>query len=1094
MARTTLIAAASVGLLAGVAAWVSGATAARSPAPAPSAAVADAGRAAAPVRFNRDVRPLLSDNCFHCHGPDAGHRKAKLRLDTPEGLFAARGDDPPAVAKGDPAKSPLYQRIVTNDPDEQMPPAETHKKLSPAQKDLLKRWIEQGAEWEPHWAFARIDRPAPPPVNHAQWVRNPIDAFVLSRLEREGLEPAPEADRRTLARRLSLDLVGLPPAPADVDAFVADKSPDAYERYVDRLLASPAWGEHRGRYWLDAARYADTHGIHNDNYREMWPYRDWVIEAFNRNLPFDRFVVEQLAGDLLPGRTLEQQVATGFQRCNITTSEGGSISDEVLAQYAKDRVETYGAVFLGLTTGCASCHDHKFDPLTQRDFYSLAAFFRNTTQNAMDGNAPDTPPVVVVPPAADRPRWEALAAQRTELAAARDRRRAESAKAFDAWVKAKEHAKLTSPLDPKDELVSAAFDGCEGPAAVRAAGADAAVPLPKGVAWGEGPAKGEHAVKFTDKAALDLSCAGGEAAAGEFDPGRPFSVGAWVLVPPDEGGFAVASRLDPKAKGQSAGWALSVETRVPTFRLFGADGKKIEVRGNSSSRPASGKWAHLFVTYDGSRHPAGVTLYVNGRAEFPDFAADSKPLAGGAARSAAVLRLGTDGKRDLKNGALAEFRLYGRELLAEEVAVLQKWPAVRKAIARADGKLTGPERGDLQQLYLARFDAEYARSASALADVEQAQREIRKRSPVTHVMAEKPGEAKAKILFRGQYDQPRDEVVAATPAALHQWPAGFPRNRLGLAWWTVDPRNHLTARVTANRFWQELFGTGVVRTSEDFGIMGENPSNPELLEWLAAELRQPADGGPAWDVKRFFKLMVTSATYRQSAAATPEKLRADPQNRLLSRGPRFRMDAEVLRDSALAASGLLNRTVGGPSVKPYQPPGVWEAVAMFGSNTRFYKQDAGEKLYRRSMYTFLKRSAPPPAMDVFNAPTREVCTVRRERTNTPLQALATMNDPQWVEAARVLAERAMAAGGAFDARLDAVTLAVLARRMDADERAICRAAWDDFRRTYAADPEAAKKLIATGEAKRDESLPPADHAAWTMLASQVMNTDEALNK
>jgi cytochrome c553 len=1067
--------------------------------------VAVAPQPGEPLRFNRDIRPILSDNCFYCHGSDAEHRKAKLRLDTLEGLLEKRDDGPPVVP-GRPEASQLYARLVTDDADELMPPPSSHKKLTPQQKQIVRQWIEQGAQWEPHWSFAPVRRPNLPTVKNAGWVRNPIDAFVLAELEAKGLQPAPEADRRTLARRAAFDLTGLPPTPEDLAAFLNDTAPDAYERYIDKLIASPAWGEHRARYWLDAARYGDTHGIHNDNYREMWPYRDHVIAAFNRNQPFDQFIVEALAGDLLPNRTLDQQIASGFQRCNITTSEGGSIADEVLAVYAKDRVETFGAVFLGLTTGCASCHDHKFDPVSMRDFYSLAAFFRNNTQGAMDGNRPDTPPIIVVPNMADRPMWDELSRRQAELTARRDARKAGVGKAFDAWLKSGEHKKLTDPINPADHYLTAAFDEGDACAVVHHGGQSTPLALPAGISWADGRTKDEKSIKFADKASLDLG-----KDLGDFDLDQPFSLGAWVLVPPDEGGFVVASRIDPNAKGQSPGWALSIETRVPSFRMFAKGGGKIEVRGNSSSRPASGKWTHLFITYDGSRHPSGVTMYVNGEPQTADYAADSKPLAA-SIRTAASLRLGTDGKRYLTNGAISEFRMYRREVQSDEVAVLSKWPTIRKAVARADGKLSPAERNDLQQLYLSRFDPEYSGIIGTLADVERGQQEIRKRSAVTHVMNEKPGEAKAKVLFRGMYDQPRDEVVAATPAALHPWPEQYPRNRLGLAWWTIDPKNPLPARVTVNRFWQELFGSGLVRTSEDFGIMGENPSHPELLDWLAAEFAEgarassPASadatakaGGDArapWDVKRFYKLLMTSNTYRQAAIATPLKLKVDPLNRLLSRGPRFRMDAEVLRDMALATSGLLNRTIGGPSVKPYQPPGVWEAVAMFSSNTRFYKPDTGDKLYRRSMYWFWKRSAPPAPMELLNAPTREVCTVRRERTNTPLQALVTMNDPQWVEASRMLAEKAMKEAGSdtFDARLDYITLRVLARPMDADERAICRSAWDDFQKAYAGDAEAAKKLISTGEAKRDETLNPAAHAAWTMLTSQILNLDEALNK
>lgn len=1049
---------------------------------------ADAATAAPTVvQFNRDIRPILSDNCFSCHGPDSAHRKANLRLDTEDGLFGHR-EDGTAVVRGKPDASIAWERIVTDDTDDLMPPPNSHKKLTPEQKALVRRWIEQGAPWEPHWSLKVPTRPDAPAVRDAKWVRNPIDAFVLSRLEAASLSPAPEADRRTLARRLSLDLIGLPPTPEEVESFVADPAADAYEKYVDRLLARPQWGEHRGRYWLDASRYGDTHGIHNDNYREMWAYRDWVIDVYNRNLRFDAFVTEQVAGDLLPNRTLETQIASGFQRCNITTSEGGSIPDEVQAMYDKDRVETIGTVFLGLTLGCAACHDHKFDPITARDFYSMAAFYRNTTQPAMDGNKPDTPPTIVVPSMEDRPLWEKLSHDLTELASQKKKVEATAQAAFDTWLKQGGHHELSSPLPAAGEVLAAPFDEGKGSASISVGSKSAALDLPQGVTWTEGPSKNLQAVRFAERSAIELPDA-------KLDDSKPFSVGGWVLVPPEEGAFVIASQVDPKAKAPTSGWTLSIETRVVTFRLFGPGGKKLELRGNSSSRPQSGKWVHLMATYDGSRHPSGLTLYINGKPEFPDYSPASESLPS-TSPSAQPIRLGSDGKRFLANGALADLRAYQRRLTADEVAVASKWAALKPALASKDAKLTASQKVDLKLTFLVRQDEDYRDVTDRIARTEASQREIRKRSAITHVMAEKPNTpATARILFRGQYDQPKDEVKAMTPAALHPFPKDGPQNRLGLAQWIIDPANPLTSRVTVNRLWQEVFGTGIVRTSEDFGIMGENPTHPELLDWLAVEFRTPADGSPGGDFKKFFKLLVTSATYRQAAITTPQKAAIDPQNRLLSRGPRYRMDAEVLRDFALASSGLLVGKIGGPSVKPYQPPGVWEAVAMNGSNTRFYKEDTGESLYRRSMYWFWKRSAPPASMDLLNAPTREVCTVRRERTNTPMQALVTMNDPQWVEAARHLAERAIKeAGDGFDRRLDFISERVLSRKMTDRERQICRASLDDFVATYGGNVDEAKKLIATGASKPDEKLPPAELAAWTMLASQLMNLDEALNK
>jgi hypothetical protein len=1034
---------------------------------------------AGPIQFNRDIRPILSDNCFTCHGPDPAQRKKGLRLDTREGLFEARNDRDPVVVPGKVKDSEVYARITAADEADRMPPAKSHKKLTDAQKDLIRRWIEQGAPWEPHWSLAAPKRSALPAVKDTGWIRNPVDRFVLARLEENGLKPASEADRRTLIRRVTFDLTGLPPTPAEVEAFVNDPSSDAYEKVVDRLLASPQWGEHRARYWLDYARYADTHGLHIDNYREMWPYRDWVIDAFNQNMPFDRFTIEQIAGDLLPDRTLEQQIATGFNRCNITTNEGGSIDDEVAAMYAKDRVETTATVWLGLTAGCAACHSHKYDPLTHKEFYQLVAFFRNTTQRAMDGNIADTPPVIVVPKKEDRPRWLALQKEVAGFQAQRTKQRNDASAAFQKWLSSA--AALKEPLDPAKLLAGIALLEGNGGEVVTIAGKPQTLPLAKDVSWGAGTAKGKL-LQFGTKAGVPVDGFAG------FDADEPFTLAAWIFVPQADNDYEVMSKIENN-KDRKNGWNLEVNLRIPTLTLYGNGPKDtLQVRGNSSVRLKAGAWNHVCFTYDGSRRPDGFTLYMDGKLQTAQ--RSDEPTLQGSIASAAPLTLGFAGRRDFKGGAVQDLRILGRTLTAEEVTLLFRWPVLQTILAKQPKTLAPADREDLLTLYLNREDQNYRKVAEQLAVVEAEQRTIRLRSAITHVMQERTDtQPSAKILFRGQYDQPRETVHPAVPAALPQLPRYAPRNRLGLARWLVSPANPLPARVTVNRMWQEVFGTGLVRTTEDFGIMGEMPSHPELLDWLAVEFRESG-----WDVKRFYKLIVTSATYRQLALTTPNSLKKDPQNRLLSRGPRFRMDAETLRDFALAASGLMVKKVGGPSVKPYQPPGVWEAVAMLGSNTRFYKEDAGDKLYRRSLYTFWKRSAPPAAMEILGAPSRENCTVRRERTNTPLLALVTMNDPQFVEAARHLAQQALKAGGDFESRLDFVTMHLVARKFEPRERAICEKVFKGFVTHFADRPKEAQKLIETGASRPDAALAPAELAAWTLLASQVMNLDEALNK
>jgi hypothetical protein len=1041
------------------------------------------------IRFNRDIRPILCENCFACHGPDSAHRKAGLRLDMKGGLFDRR-EHGFAIVPGKPGESLIVRHVTSSDPDELMPPPKSGKTLSAAQKALLVKWIEQGADWEPLWSFVAPKRPELAPVKDEGWCRNPIDRFVLARLEAEGLHPAPEADRRSLIRRVTFDLTGLPPKAEDVEAFVGDSSPDAYEKVVDRLLASPQYGEHRARYWLDAARYADTHGIHNDNYVELWPYRDWAIKAFNRDEPFDRFVVEQIAGDLLPHPTLDQEVATGFHRCNTPTGELGSIDDEVQAMYARERAETTGAVFMGLTVGCAVCHDHKFDPITQKDFYALTAFFRNTPQPALDGNLKDTPPVVVVPSEADRPRWAADQKEVADLSRRIDERKRQAAESFALWAKSNQAGTISEPIDPAEECFALPLDAGDGDgAAFTLDGREDSVPLPSGITWGAGPA-GNNAIHFDSNATVQIP------GAGDLIADRAFSLGVWVLAPMDDGNHVLLSKTDPKSKTHS-GWVLEIDKGIAVFKLS-SDGseKPLQARAAAGAKIAAGKWTHIVVTYDGSRRSEGLALFVDGKQQ-PAGPGDNIVLEGGT-HPDAPLRIGSEGKRGLNGGALYDVRIYRRALLPEGVTAVYHWPELRNTLVRIGGKLSDAERKDFENLYLVRFDPEYRKLTLDVNRVRHDEEAIRLRSPVAAVMVDRPNSVpKAHVLFRGQYDQPKEEVIADTPAFLPPIPKGAPHNRLGLAEWIVAKDNPLTARVTVNRFWQQVFGDGIVRTPGDFGIMGENPSHPQLLDWLACEFRDGPEGAPtqAWDVKHMMKLMVMSATYRQAAVTTPETQQKDPDNRLLSRGPRFRLDAEELRDAVLAESGLLVEKIGGPSVKPYQPPGVWEAVAMYGSNTRFYKQDSGEGLYRRSMYWFWKRSAPPASLDIFNAPSRETCTIKRERTDTPLQALVAMNDPQWVEAARALATHALReVPSDTDKRLDFITDRVLARNFDPREREICKQSLREFTLNYEQQPDAAKKLIATGESKPDATLPPAELASWTMLASQIMNLDEALNK
>jgi hypothetical protein len=1049
---------------------------------------------AATVDFQRQVRPILADKCFQCHGPDQRTRQAKLRLDTEDGAFAERPGGR-TIVPGDPKNSLLYQRIAHESDTRRMPPPRLSKKtLSAEQIEVLRRWIEEGASWDQHWSFKpvrRIDPPALKNVTGENWVRNPIDRFVLARLEAEELVPAPEADRRALARRVALDLTGLPPDPATLASFLSDASENAFETLVDQLLASKHWGEHRARYWLDAARYGDTHGIHIDNYREMYFYRDWVIAAYNDNKPFDEFTVEQIAGDLLPNPTLDQLIATGFHRNNITTNEGGAIPEEYEAIYAKDRADTTASVFLGLTAGCATCHDHKFDPIAQREFYALTAFFRNTTQYAMDGNLSDPPPVLVVPRDEDRGRWEELRRLASETDAKIDERTASDDESFAAWLASGRYRSLANPLEASAALMTLRLDG---EPSVEIDGKRTAVTLHDGAAIGEGPS-GQLALRFGDRSWVELPSL-------SLDRDTPFSLSLWLYHPVDEGDFVVAGQDDPG--GGFRGWSLGIGGRLLTFRMTGdkgAEGEEasVTVFPINTKRLPAGEWTHIVLTYDGSGERAGLGVYRNGdviEVEGSEFFASVK----GSIHAKRPLYLGhgvvespPDGPqaRYFSGGGIADLRVFEGRITAQEAKVVSRWPVLRRARDKVPEELDAEEREALRLYYLAVEDEELRRLVALQNEIDREWREIRRRSGISHIMRERSdAEPEAHVLFRGMYDQPRERVAAGTPAVLPPMSDSWPRNRMGLARWLVDDANPLTSRVAVNRYWQQVFGTGLVATSEDFGAQGEPPSHPELLDWLASEFRQSG-----WDTKRFFRLLVTSSTYRQSALVTKAKLERDPENRLLSRGPRFRMDAEMIRDYALAASGLLVRKIGGPSVKPYQPEGVWEMVAMPQSNTRIYKQDSGEKLYRRSLYTFWKRSAPPASMDIFNAPTREHATVARERTNTPLQALVTMNDTQFVETSRYLAQKAMReAGDRFDSRLDYVTARLLARELDDRERAVARSSYDAFLDSYRARPEDARTLLDVGDSPAEKALPAVESAAWTMLVSELMNLDEVLNK
>lgn len=1030
------------------------------------------------VRFGRDIRPILSDKCFHCHGPDEERRESDLRLDL-EGPAKES-----AIVPGKADESELVRRILSQDPDEMMPPPTAKKPLAPEEIDLLQRWVEQGAEWTGHWSFlppARGDVPNVAPalrdgnserLQHR--ARSPIDQFILARLQADGLAPNEEADRRTLIRRVTFDLTGLPPTTAEVESFVNDDSENAYEKVVDRLLQSPRYGERMGLMWLDAARYGDTSVFHADGPRDMWAWRDSVVKAYNDNKPFDQFSIEQLAGDLLPDATVEQIVASGFNRNNGTTDEGGAIAEEYRVEYAVDRVKTSATVWLGLTMECAQCHDHKYDPISQADYYRFYAFFNVSADGGMQSRSGNAEPKIEVP---DPERLAKLPATREQLALTEQQLQdhvAAAEPAFQAWTTAKESEAQVNSLDlvPTDALLHFGLDEGKGKQA-----ADTVDPKRIGKIQGKEQwvaAQFNQGLKLDGNTYVDL----GNLA--DFERTDKFSYGGWVR-PEGKATGAVLARMD---NGDSyRGYDMLLSDGYITVHIVNKWPENA-IKVQTKKQLEADKWQHVFATYDGSSKAAGLKIYVNGQSWEWDIQQDglTKTI-----RTKKTLLIGSRHPDARYKGGIDDLRMFARELSAVDVQSLAGSNPITPILQLAADQRTPEQVTQLRDFYLNNADARYQELAKQRHKLESEETELLK--PLTTVMSMRDTERETFILNRGAYGSPTDrKVTQGTPAILPPMPSDAPANRLGLARWMFQEDHPLTARVAVNRYWQMLFGTGLVATPEDFGSQGEFPTHPELLDWLAVDFRESG-----WDVKRMIKQLVMSAAYRQSAKVTPELYARDPDNRLLARGPRFRLQGEFIRDNALMLSGLLNPKMGGPGVKPYQPPGLWAEVGLGGKPN--FVQDHDDKLYRRSLYTYWKRSAPPPSMQIFDAPTREKCTIRRARTNTPLQALVTLNDIQFVEASRSFAQRIMLEGGDSEAqRLAFAYLHATAREPSQTELDALLSVFAAAHDHYKNDPEGAKQLLGFGESKRDESLDAAEHAAWTIVASSILNLDETLTR
>jgi len=1021
------------------------------------------------IRFNRDVRPIFSAHCYHCHGPDESHLEADLRLDKLDGIQS--------TFEGG-LKSDGWLRIISDDADEKMPPPDAHKELKPEQIAVLRKWIDSGSKWEGHWSFVTPSKESLPEYQASDWIRNPIDGYVLEELQRHGLSPSSEADKERLLRRVTFDLTGLPPTIAEMDAFLADDSPGAYEKVVDRLLASPQYGERMTVNWMDAARYGDTSVFHADGPRDMWPWRDWVINAYNSNKPFDEFTIEQLAGDLLPDATTEQKVATGFLRNNATTDEGGAIAEEYRVEYAIDRVKTTSMIWLGLSVECAQCHNHKYDPITQEEYYQFFAYFNQAADPGMQSRNGNQTPVVDIYDDENIKQADAL---KESVAAVRQQLTEHEKSVEEPLKKWIETARVEAAEDksihvPEDQSVYFPLNETKGREV-----ANSIADSPKGSL--KGPEKwsteGKFAGAFQCDGANFIDC--GQVA--DFERTQSFSYGCWVKPDGAGNGVPIGKMNDGNA---FRGFDLYIAGgSVQPHIINSWPGNAIKVRTKNKVKP--NEWNHVFVTYDGSSKASGVTVYINGVAEEWDIEQDGLSAS---IRSKVPLYLGRRNPGSAFKGLIDDVRIYSRLLSDVEVSALAEKDAITPILVKADGDWTDAEQAIIRKHYLTTQDDLWLSMTKKIADEEGKIAALTK--PVVNVMImnDVPKMRATYVLNRGNYDSPikEKELQPGVPSALPPLPEGAEANRLGLAKWLVSGEHPLTARVTVNRYWTMLFGTGIVSSVEDFGSQGEWPTHPDLLDWLAVDFVNHG-----WDVKRTLKQMVMSATYRQTSRTSIDRLEADPENRLLTRGPRFRLQAEFIRDNALSVSGLLVPEVGGPGVKPYQPPGLWNEVSLSG-NVRFV-QDKGDKLYRRSMYIYWKRSSPAPGMTTFDCPTRESSVLQRSRTNTPLQALVTMNDTQYIEASRMLAERAMKEGGTtLDEQLTYAYRLATGTKPSARVLSVLKSAVEEEQATFAVDLERATKLLSVGEAKRDEALDASKHAAMTIVCSLILNLDETLTR
>lgn len=1054
------------------------------------------------IDYNFHVKPILSDRCYTCHGPDNNARKADFRLDTEAGAFAAlsESDRKRALVRGNLNKSEVFHRIVSDDPEYRMPPPESNLSISPEEVAILLKWIEQGAEFKRHWSLIPPEKPDFPSVHRSNWPQNGIDHFVLAKLEAQGLAPTEEAPKETLIRRVTFDLTGLPPTLDEVDAFLTDTSPDAYEKVVDRLLASPTYGERMATEWLDVARYADSHGYQDDGLRNMWPWRDWVIQAFNRNMPFDEFVTWQLAGDLLPNPTQEQLLATGFNRNHLQSQEGGIVAEEYRVEYVADRVETFGKAFLGQTMQCARCHDHKYDPVTQKEYYELFAFFNSVNEFGNIPYAGEAAPTVILTDEITDQQLDSLRTQIRDYEAQTDINHEAFEEGYQAWLSRMEQSH--EPIEAKGLIgyypIEALVKKDDLHTIENREDREA-----HGFFWGDidklptqVEGKFGNALRLQGDGWLDM---------GEdryyFERNEPFSISLWFKAHHDSVSGPLFTKTQGLMNGKRGYGVEILEDGTLTAALhhvFPDNSIEIKTRDPIPSET----WSNLIMTYDGSSRASGISLYMNGEKMPSDITVDNLQTSirhtvdpykkeatnwGGGGN----LRIGFVGGNlpKLTDVSVDEFRVYDRRLTVLEVASVAGAPDPLGTVLSVNAtQRTSAQQQALRDFYVSTTAPTYQESFATLTELRGEENEILTAQPQVMIMRDRPVPRPTHLLFRGAYDAPREQVDHGTPASIMDFPDDLPKNRMGLAQWLIDPRNPLPARVQVNRYWQLYFGNGLVATPDDFGNQGALPTHPALLDWLATTF---VDSG--WDVKAFQKLIVMSATYRQVSNVTPELLEKDPDNVLLARGPSYRLPAEMIRDNALAVSGLLADSLGGPPVKPYQPAGLWKELAT--RNATEYVQDHGIDLYRRSMYTIWKRTTPPPSMMNFDMPERNFCSVRRQSTSTPLQALVLLNDPQYVEAARLLAERMIKEGG--EALTDRLTYAfrlLTSRAPFEHELALLADLFSKEQDAFDSDRQSALDLLGAGEYPYDPSLDVTEVAALTVVASTILNFDEAVIK